>query len=350
MKKLLVTALLAMTMATTPITAFAGTAYISFNGDIVDGEAYLLNGTTYVPVRTIAGLFDVDIDWSKQKQAVLLNENTESYISGLATSKTDKTVKNDGDFYSNHSVTVHMDNKEVKLEDANGNKVYAKMRSGANYLPVRAISNAFGCDVSWENITSTVVLKKEMPKEEVKETVVPTTDESSKNRPEGYAGGTYFVAGWKSSAMSTYGRRAKMLVAEYDKTEDHSHGIWRTYTDNDYSTYMDNYNTDENFIKYEIQPGTSGHAWVRPTEGGDEYFERGWNKVNLGEQEIRNTCGKALKLTMTGNGTCPDQVYIIPDGDTVILMPMKDGSGAKCIWSYADGTGLLAQFYWDSDC
>lgn len=495
MKKLLLTALLAMTIAASTATAFAGTAVnpdITFNGVKVDAEAYVKGGTTYVPVRVIADLFDTEINWNKQKQVVLIGDISAHWLGCVPDTAPDRTVKNDGKYYDNHSIRVYKDELEMKLEDANGKKVFAVMKNNANYLPVRAISNAFGCEVAWDNTTKTVQLTKE----EFVELTVPCTDRgfSSKviqnvdivldgvdanvkttlidgtpfvtmeeaaklfhtevefnsekwavligpytesyidsipneshdwdfdkysgkidtvfdftlhkdnrefglpvgqdshliiwdgelylplniiakkfntslnlndatktviltsgpeafetttaDRPEGYAGGTYFPKGWTSSALSTYNKRARMLVAEYDKTEDHTHGIWRTYTDNNYSNYMNDYTTDEGFFKYEVAPGTAAHTWEYGTST-TEFMQRPTDWTNLGISEVRNTCGKALKLIMTGNGTCPDQEYIIPNGDTVILMPMKDGSGAKCLFYYADGTGLLAQYYWE---
>jgi len=53
---------------------------------------------------------------------------------------------------------VTLDGKPVNLVDVNGNPVEPFTISGTTYLPIRAISNAFGLGVDWDAENSTVVL------------------------------------------------------------------------------------------------------------------------------------------------------------------------------------------------
>lgn len=56
-------------------------------------------------------------------------------------------------------IQVSLDGKKLDLKDAKGNAVEPFMLDGTNYLPVRALSEALGLDVSWDGSSNTVVLK-----------------------------------------------------------------------------------------------------------------------------------------------------------------------------------------------
>lgn len=57
-----------------------------------------------------------------------------------------------------NNITVTLDGVPVNLVDANGNPVEPFIIGGTTYLPIRAISNAFGLDVGWDGATQTVIL------------------------------------------------------------------------------------------------------------------------------------------------------------------------------------------------
>ena len=57
-----------------------------------------------------------------------------------------------------NTLTVTLDGEPVKLVDANGSPVEPFIIGGTTYLPIRAISNAFGLDVDWDGATQTVNL------------------------------------------------------------------------------------------------------------------------------------------------------------------------------------------------
>lgn len=58
--------------------------------------------------------------------------------------------------YNNISVTL--DGKKLDLRDAKGNSVEPFMFDGTNYLPVRALAEALGLNVTWDGTTQTVKL------------------------------------------------------------------------------------------------------------------------------------------------------------------------------------------------
>ena len=61
-------------------------------------------------------------------------------------------------FYNN--IKIYIDGGEIVPKDANGNVVEPFIMNGTTYLPVRAISNAFGKDVEWDGATQSVYIGK----------------------------------------------------------------------------------------------------------------------------------------------------------------------------------------------
>lgn len=59
---------------------------------------------------------------------------------------------------SYNNIKVTLDGTNVNLVDANGNPVEPFIIDGTTYLPIRAISNAFGLEVGWDGATQTVIL------------------------------------------------------------------------------------------------------------------------------------------------------------------------------------------------
>ena len=61
-------------------------------------------------------------------------------------------------FYNN--IKIYIDGGEIVPKDANGNVVEPFTMNGTTYLPVRAISNAFGKAVEWDGATQSVYIGK----------------------------------------------------------------------------------------------------------------------------------------------------------------------------------------------
>lgn len=59
-----------------------------------------------------------------------------------------------------NDIRVTLDGQTVALVDANGNPVEPFAINGTTYLPVRAVADALGLEVGWEQETSTVILNK----------------------------------------------------------------------------------------------------------------------------------------------------------------------------------------------
>lgn len=56
------------------------------------------------------------------------------------------------------NIKIYMDGELVEPKDANGQTVEPFVYNGTTYLPVRAVSNAIGKDVSWDGVEKVVYL------------------------------------------------------------------------------------------------------------------------------------------------------------------------------------------------
>lgn len=57
-----------------------------------------------------------------------------------------------------NNIKVTLDGTPINLADAAGNAVEPFIISGTTYLPVRAVAEALGLNVSWDGATKTVIL------------------------------------------------------------------------------------------------------------------------------------------------------------------------------------------------
>lgn len=99
-----------------------------------DQPPVLENGRTLVPLRAIFEALGAKVDWDQNTQTVTASK---------------------GDI--NISLQIGSANMNVNGE----NKVLdvpAKIAGGRTLVPVRAISEAFGCDVNWDGATKTVII------------------------------------------------------------------------------------------------------------------------------------------------------------------------------------------------
>ncbi len=161
--------------ALAPISSAAGlnesrSASITYRGIgiVVDGqtvtpldgggarvEPFVMDGTTYLPVRAVAGALGLDVGWDGATSTVLLTSGgTVSLGSGtpLATSAT-KTAS-----ITYRDIKLSVDGRTVTPKDAAGNSVEPFLYSDTTYLPVRAVANALNVEVGWSDATSTVTL------------------------------------------------------------------------------------------------------------------------------------------------------------------------------------------------
>lgn len=120
-------------------------------------EPFLYQGTTYLPVRSVANALGLDVGW--ENGTVILTSNG----SGKAAVGTPIYSNRDREVYMGGSdVKVTLDGKALELKDANGKPVTPIIVSGVTYLPVRAVADALNVNVEWDGSTNTVYLGKKI--------------------------------------------------------------------------------------------------------------------------------------------------------------------------------------------
>lgn len=112
-------------------------------------------------------------------------------IAGTALATTGKVTKE----IEYRDIKVSLNGKILELKDASGNLVEPFMLEGSNYLPVRAISEALGLNVSWDGNTATVILATP---EDQKPTYITATGKRWHNDPN-CNGGTYWEVPYSSA-------------------------------------------------------------------------------------------------------------------------------------------------------
>ena len=127
-------------------------------GNVV--EPFQANGTTYLPVRAVAGALGLKADWNAETHTVALTSGGEQ-----TTATTENPAKGRnitiGITADYADIKVTLDGKPLALTDANGNNVEPFAVEGTTYLPIRAISNALGLEVGWDGEYHVVTLSTE---------------------------------------------------------------------------------------------------------------------------------------------------------------------------------------------
>ena len=128
--------------------------FYNVQGEEVHPVAY--NGTTYLPVRAIGELMDKNVNWDQSALTITLaGERTTGTVAGTPDSAAQaRTIS----AQLRQDFTIVVDGQVRSFRDVNGNAVYPLLYDGTTYLPVRAIGELMGKNVSWNGASQTVTL------------------------------------------------------------------------------------------------------------------------------------------------------------------------------------------------
>lgn len=118
-------------------------------------EPFILDGTTYLPVRGVANALSLDVAWDGTTNTVTLTSGGSSVTPVEAAKATHGTVSTSITY---RDIAIILDGVSLSPADAAGNFVEPFLLDGTTYLPVRAISEALNLTVTWDDATSTVIL------------------------------------------------------------------------------------------------------------------------------------------------------------------------------------------------
>jgi len=147
MKKKWISGILSALILITPIPAFAdasfkiGNGQYNINGKIKEDAApYIKNGHTYLPLRYVAyavGIGDNSLYWDDEHKVAILAKDEQLVIVKIG------------------EPSIFVSGKVIPTETA------AEISKERVMLPLRAISEALGCQVEWDVKTKTVVVKEQ---------------------------------------------------------------------------------------------------------------------------------------------------------------------------------------------
>ncbi len=164
MKKLISIILsVCMILSVCALPAFAeDTIKVTVDGNFVDCAAYgqepvAIDGTTLVPLRSVFEALGATVAWDGDTQTVVSARGTDTITLKL----------NSQDMFVNGEVKVL--------------SVPAQSMNERTMVPVRAIAEAFGCDVKWDGDTRTVIVSTLIDSEETPEAVVSKLYEAQMN-------------------------------------------------------------------------------------------------------------------------------------------------------------------------
>lgn len=137
-----------------------GTEITPTDADGQPVEPFICGGTTYLPVRAVAGALGLSVDWDAKTSTVSLTSGAEANPGSGTPAASNATKKIEITY---RDIKLLIDGTEIIPTDANGNTVEPFIYDGTTYLPVRAVASALGVEVGWDGDTGTVYLG-EQPK------------------------------------------------------------------------------------------------------------------------------------------------------------------------------------------
>lgn len=239
-------------------------------------EPFIYNGTTYLPVRSVANALGLGVAWENGTVLLTTGEARTATIGNPYVSTQEKSIAMGGS-----DVKVTLDGKTLELKDAAGRPVTPIVSEGVTYLPIRAIADALNVPVLWDGESATVYLGKAIEWKLAK----TVADDG---------------AGKKTLYTKTYDKAGRVLTENYTGTEN-----------GQTSSYQDTYTYDArgNLLK---QTGIS-RAPGKPTynitetytyDANDRVLTHTYLGKTTGEEDIQYT----EVYSYDANGVCRSMV------------------------------------------
>lgn len=118
-------------------------------------EPFIISGTTYLPLRAVAGALGLGVDWDAATSTVILTSGGETKSGSGSQLTSSRTVKAKLNY---RDIKITLDGATLVPKGSNGAVVEPFIIDGTTYLPLRGIASALGLEVGWDGATSTVTL------------------------------------------------------------------------------------------------------------------------------------------------------------------------------------------------
>lgn len=124
------------------------------NGNYV--EPFIIDGTTYLPVRAIGNAMGLSANWNADTNTVALTSGGQK-VNGNNSGNNQSGYREVTKTLTYNDIKITIDGKEI-IPMANGVPVEPFIIDGTTYLPVRGIASALGLNVSWDAENNTAIL------------------------------------------------------------------------------------------------------------------------------------------------------------------------------------------------
>ncbi len=118
-------------------------------------EPFIMEGSTYLPLRAVAGALGLDAEWLSESSTVVLTSGAEVRRGSGQTAASHSSQKAK---LSYRDISIKLDGESLELKNAAGESVEPFIMGGSVYLPLRSTGEALGLKVDWDSKTSTVNL------------------------------------------------------------------------------------------------------------------------------------------------------------------------------------------------
>ena len=129
----------------------------------IANESFLVNGSTYMPVRDIAEALGKDVSWKGETKTVTLTTPANPIISNAPNITLGKKISTETIIVNYSDIKIIVDGVALSFNTHDEPFIH----NGTTYLPLRKVAQAFGIEVRWNAPTNCVYLG-EYPKPEVK--------------------------------------------------------------------------------------------------------------------------------------------------------------------------------------
>ena len=255
--------------------------------DVNGNETYpfIYDGTTYVPVRAIAELFNATVNWEEKTRTVVIATTGES--AKLTHTPRPKQELLNTTISAETGVRLVINGKEVIPKDVNGNEKDIYIVNGTTYVPVRAVSEALDLPITWSDKSNSVFIGLH------KTTGLTVENMDELSQPEKFKelvwdtqkGGTPFMMSFLPPNNEVCVQRieyyltfvACMLNEEY-LGDDYYHKIFRHY--------YEKYNYDAKDFMNMITFTTTFSSYLYDAESTGMYLPFDWNCIIIDPEYV----------------------------------------------------------------
>ena len=227
-------------------------------------EPFIMNSTTYLPLRALAQALGLGVAWDGKTNTVTLTSGGEvktgsgDYTPASGTKEVEITFRD---------IKVVLDGVQLKLTNANGEAVEPFIMGGTTYLPLRTVGEALGLMVDWDGPNSTVIM--ESPDYN---TVWVTTKETAK------------VGTYSSTTTYKYDEYGNQIQSDFSDNTGFSSktlslldkdGMWlgESYSDS-FGVYYKYEFADDYYIHEDCDPGNyHDYEYTEYNENGDTTYQ-----------------------------------------------------------------------------